>query len=295
MAPQAQSQGQIVAGNTNVNASLIGLTADSAEVKGYEMASGSYISERNETAYSKVMVLGSSAAEDLFGEGVNPVGQRVRVNGMIFTVIGVLQEKGTSGFTNVDSAAILPLSTVQRYLTGSEYLQTITGHHRSAENVDAVETEVTTTLLQNHGIADETLADFRIMNMSDLLESVSQITGTFTTLLAGIAGISLLVGGIGIMNMMLTTVTERTREIGLRKAIGAPDGAISSQFLAESVTLTLLGGAIGTLAGWGIGTVAGNLLGTGRSSGSTRSRLPPVSARSSAWCSASIRRSGRRS
>ncbi|HSK47195.1 MAG TPA: FtsX-like permease family protein, partial [Coriobacteriia bacterium] len=199
----------------------------------------------------------------LFGEGVNPVGERVRVNGMIFTVIGVMQEKGTSGFTNVDSAAILPLSTVQRYLTGSEYLQSITVMTDSADNVDAVETEVTSTLLEAHGISDSTLADFRIQNMSDLLESVSQVTGTLTTLLAGIAGISLLVGGIGIMNMMLTTVTERTREIGLRKAIGAPDGAISSQFLAESVVLTLLGGAIGTLAGWGIGTVAGNVLGTG--------------------------------
>ena len=130
VAPQSQSQGQIVAANANVNASLIGMTPDSAEVKGYEMQYGMYVSERNDTAYSKVMVLGSGTSEDLFGEGVNPVGERVRVNGMIFTVIGVMQEKGTSGFTNVDSAAILPLSTVQRYLTGSEYLQSITGMMR---------------------------------------------------------------------------------------------------------------------------------------------------------------------
>ncbi|HET6351032.1 MAG TPA: ABC transporter permease [Coriobacteriia bacterium] len=262
---QSQSQGQIVGKDSNINGSLIGLTADSLDVRGYELSSGSYISERDDKSVAKVLVLGSSAAEDLYGEGnsASAVGQRVRINGMMFKIVGVLAEQGTSGFTNVDSSAILPLTTVQRYFTGSEYLQSITVTTTNADNVDAVETLVTNQLLTNHGISDSTLADFRIMNMSDLLSSLSQVTTTLTTLLAGIAGISLLVGGIGIMNMMLTTVTERTREIGLRKAIGATAGAISAQFLAESVTLCLVGGAIGTLAGWGIGEVAGNLLGTG--------------------------------
>ena len=260
VAPSAQGQAQLVADGANANVQITGVTPAYATVNGLTVLNGSFISARDDTANAQVVVLGATLAEDLFGENANPVGEHIRSGNMLLTVVGVLEEKG-AGLSNADSTAFIPLSTTFRYVTGSEYLSSIVLTVVDEERMSLAEASVEGTLLQLHGITDPDYADFRIQNMADMLETVSSVTGTFTALLAGIAGISLFVGGIGIMNMMLTTVTERTREIGLRKAIGADSGAISAQFLAESVTLTLIGGVLGVIAGWAIGSAAANLLG----------------------------------
>jgi putative ABC transport system permease protein len=252
VSPQSTSFAQLVAGASNLNAQLMGVLPAYADINNLTTSSGNFITEHDYASDTKVAVLGYQTAIDLFGEGIDPVGKRVRAGTMQYTVVGVLEEKGASGLGQTDSAIFVPLSTFMRFVSRSDYVSTIVVTVSDQNQIDTVQTSISDLLLERHKIADSTLADFRIMNMADLMSAVTQTAGTFTTLLASIASISLLVGGIGIMNMMLTTVTERTREIGLRKAIGADEGAISAQFLAESVTLTLIGGAIGILVGWGV-------------------------------------------
>lgn len=198
----------------------------------------------------KVAVLGPSARDDLFGTGADAIGQTVRIKGVDFKVIGVTQSKGGSGFMNPDDAVYIPLTAAQHYLSGDNFVTTISVAAQDQNSMAAVQQAITDLLLQRHKISDPTQADFNIMNQTDIVATASSITGTFTMLLSSIAGISLLVGGIGIMNMMLTTVTERTREIGLRKAVGTKKIYINLQFLAEAVVLTFLGGAIGVIFGW---------------------------------------------
>ena len=214
------------------------------------MDTGVFISEQNVKSLSKVAVLGPTTRDDLFGEDSNPVGQKIRINRVDFTVIGITKAKGGTGFGSQDDLIFIPIPTAQHFLSGDDYVSSINIQVEDEEFMTVVQEEITNLLLIRHNISDPQLADFSVMNQADILETMSDITGAFTIFLGAIAGISLIVGGIGIMNMMLTTVTERTREIGLRKAIGAKNRDISRQFLTEAVMLTFIGGIVGILIGW---------------------------------------------
>lgn len=252
VAPEISRRYQITAKGKNTNTQVVGTVASYAPVRNVQIDSGAFISEQNVRGLSKVAVLGPTARDDLFGEGANPIGQTIRINRVDFKIIGITQTKGGSGFTNQDDMVFVPLSTAQRFLAGDEYVSTISVQAENPEAMATVQQQITDLLLDRHNISNPQLADFQVMNQQDIVQTASAVTNTMTILLASIAGISLIVGGIGIMNMMLTTVTERTREIGLRKAIGAKRRDISLQFLSEAVMLTFFGGFAGIVLGWAI-------------------------------------------
>ena len=248
-APEVTGNYQLTAKGTNANATVDGTTAAYPGIHNLTVADGSFFSNQQITSLAKVAVLGPTVATDLFSTE-EPVGQTVRINGTVFTVIGVSATAGGTGFGSTDEEVFIPISTAQQYLSGSKYVSSIGVQAATADSMTQVQDDITTLLLARHNITDSANADFSVINQATLLSTASSITGTFTTLLAAIAGISLVVGGIGIMNMMLTSVTERTREIGLRKAIGANERDISNQFLLESLVLTVIGGLAGIALGW---------------------------------------------
>ncbi len=250
IAPEVSRNYQIVGKGTNTNTRVVGVYPAEASVKNLAISLGSFVSEQDLASMSKVAVLGPTVRDDLFGEGIDPSGQKIRINGISFTVIGVTEAKGGTGFNNQDDVIYIPLTTAQTFLSGDTYVSTINIQAKEASQMASIQEGVTGLLMERHNISDSSLADFSVLNQADIVSAASSVTGTFTMLLAAIAGISLIVGGIGIMNMMLTTVTERTREIGLRKAIGAKNKDISLQFLSEAVLLTFMGGVMGVAVGW---------------------------------------------
>ncbi len=251
VAPEASRRYQVTAKGNNTNTQIIGTNQAYLSVRNVNIDTGSFFSQQQIVSRSKIAVLGPTTRDDLLGEGASAVGEIIRINGMNFTVIGVTAAKGGSGMSNQDDAIYIPITTMQTFLSGSESVSTISVQAQDQSSMAQVQEAINSVLLMRHKISSANQADFSVMNQSDLASAASSVTNTLTMLLASIAGISLLVGGIGIMNMMLTTVTERTREIGLRQAIGAEKTEIVWQFLGEAVLVTLLGGIIGMLIGYG--------------------------------------------
>jgi putative ABC transport system permease protein len=227
---------------------VYGTTPSYAEARKAEVSAGTFFTSADVQQHARVVVIGTTVATDLFGTQ-NPIGQTIQLNGTSYTVEGLLKSKGSNGFQDQDSVVLLPLTTAQDTLVGhSGQLNQILVEATTSGNVTAAESEATAILTPNHSNTDGSAA-FSVLNQASLLQTSSSSTHTFTVLLAAVAGISLLVGGIGVMNIMLVTVTERTREIGIRKAIGARKGDVLGQFMTEAGLLAVLGGITGVVAG----------------------------------------------
>ena len=247
--PAVSSQYQVIYGNQNWKTSVQGTTTDFLAVRNYALSAGSFFSSRDDDSRARVAVLGQTVATNLFG-GASPVGKMIRINKAPFRVVGVLASKGQSSMgQDQDDLIIVPLATAQDRLMGISYLNNISIQAKNSEVIDKVQEEVTSLLRRRHRLAATVENDFTVRNMTALMATMTETTGTITVLLGNIAAISLLVGGIGIMNIMLVSVTERTREIGICKALGATFNNVLMQFVIEAIAISVTGGLFGIFAG----------------------------------------------
>jgi putative ABC transport system permease protein len=247
--PSVTTRGQLVAGNANWNTQIQGVSEQFPDIRKWAVGSGEFFSDSDVRTAARVLVIGQTIADNLFAGG-DPVGQEIRVQNLPFRVVGVMARKGQDQQgRDQDDIAFTPYSTVQNKITGSQRVQVAFVSAVSADATYTAQDQITELLRQRHKLGTNEPNDFTVRNMSDIAEAANETNSTMTLLLACIAGVSLLVGGIGIMNIMLVSVTERTREIGIRMAIGARSSAVRSQFLIESVVLSLMGGVIGILLG----------------------------------------------
>jgi putative ABC transport system permease protein len=259
--PVVTTRSQIVGGQGNWRAFIFGVHPDYQTIRDWPVAAGVFFDQGDLKAMRKVAVLGQTVATNLFGEG-DPIGQQVRIRNVPFTVVGALSRKGqTAGGDDQDDIVLAPYTTVQNRLSGHQFITQILVSTFSPDDLAAGQEEVRAIMRDSHGLRGNQPDDFTVRNQSDLAAAAAQTTEVMTLLLSAIAGISLLVGGIGIMNIMLVSVTERTREIGLRMALGARGSDIMIQFLVESVVLSLAGGVLGVAVGLGGGYLLGSFTG----------------------------------
>src|SRR5487761_2012332 len=257
VSPEDSSTAQAIANGRNWSTSVVGESPDYLKIRDWKLTSGSMFTDRDVRSSAKVAVIGSKTANELFGP-LNPVGQSVRISNIPFVIIGLLESKGAGmGGMNQDDRLIIPYTTVMKRITGDKYLRSINVQIGSAERMEIAQQQITSLLRQRHRLTTDRDDDFNIFNQKEIADTVNSISKIITLLLGAVAGISLLVGGIGVMNIMLVSVTERTREIGIRIAVGAQPGDIRRQFLIEAVTLSLLGGLIGVLCGVGASKLVG--------------------------------------
>lgn len=262
VSPEVRASGQVIYGNQNTYSTVSGVTEEYMDIKKLKIQSGRMFNISELKSMSKVCILGQTVVEHLFGTGIDPVGLDIRIKSLPFTIIGTIEKKGGTMGQDQDDVIIAPYTTVQRRLAAIDYIQSIYASAVSEEKSAEAMTQVDEILKRRHEIKEFEEADFQVMSQSELMKTFSQITDVLTVLLGAIAGISLLVGGIGIMNIMFVSVTERTREIGLRRSIGGRGQDILKQFLAESIMLSILGGVIGIGLGYLLARGAGSLMGT---------------------------------
>lgn len=259
VAPVVQRSMDVTYAGTSTNTTVMGVTPNYSTVRNTPVESGRFITQADIDDHATVAIIGADVVEELFGSSVGVLGQKIRIGSNLYQVVGILESKGGNAIGSSDNQVIVPLSTAQvRLITRSDAhdeVSQISVQVADAEKVDSAISEVTAILRSRHNIKGDNEEDFNVMSTEAFTEAATSITGIMTIFLGGIAGISLLVGGIGIMNIMLVSVIERTKEIGLRKAVGARDSDILLQFMVESLIIGLAGGILGILLGWGISSL----------------------------------------